>query len=564
MLEINTEKVISKTIMYALICVTLGLATGGVTDPVNAPKFLILGCFSFALLGIIIRTKITDQPNSWKFSVLTLGIFIASSFWTLVTSVAPITQSLYGVYGRNNGFLLYLFLPIVFFAASLLRRRRSFDMALRALMISGIINIVYGLWVVIFGDFIGWSNPYGNLLGTLGNPNFAGSFYGIFAVYLFANLFKTSNSTKNRAIFLVLLIFTFYCIIETRAVQGKVLFVVGLTIVTFYWIKTKRGSSFFLVMFVGLVISLGTFSLLGALQKGPFTQFIYKESVSLRGQYWSAGLKIGIENPFHGVGFDSYGDWYRYSRQASALVRPGVDTVSNTAHNVVIDFFASGGLPLVASYLLINFFVLYKVVHYSFKVKQFDPLHVTLIGAWACYQLQSLISINQIGLAIWGWVLGGLLIGLLTTREMSEPTGKNPNNRKQKISEREIFGPYFRASIMAIIGLFIALPPLSSDINWRKAQDSRNATELEKITEISYLNPTNSYALNSITGVFESSGLTDTAHKIALKAVKFNPNSYDSWRNLYVLKASTADEKKTAIKNMRRLDPLNPLIRSNN
>jgi hypothetical protein len=44
------------------------------------------------------------------------------------------------------------------------------------------------------------------------------------------------------------------------------------------------------------------------------------------------------------------------------------------------------------------------------RSKKYDPIFVAISVGWLGYQLQSLISINQIGLAIWGWVLTGALI----------------------------------------------------------------------------------------------------------------------------------------------------------
>ena len=44
------------------------------------------------------------------------------------------------------------------------------------------------------------------------------------------------------------------------------------------------------------------------------------------------------------------------------------------------------------------------------RKKEYDATFVALTVAWLGYQAQSVISINQIGLAIWGWVLSGALI----------------------------------------------------------------------------------------------------------------------------------------------------------
>jgi hypothetical protein len=49
--------------------------------------------------------------------------------------------------------------------------------------------------------------------------------------------------------------------------------------------------------------------------------------------------------------------------------------------------------------------------------------------AWICYQTQSLISINQVGLALWGWVLTGALIAYerATRGEQVEETAGIPS-----------------------------------------------------------------------------------------------------------------------------------------
>ena len=64
----------------------------------------------------------------------------------------------------------------------------------------------------------------------------------------------------------------------------------------------------------------------------------------------------------------------------------------------------------------------------------------------------------------------------------------------------------------------------------------------------------------NIVGVLETNGFGDLAHKYALEAVRFNPDSYESWRNLNQISKSTEAERAQALQNMTRLDPLNPNI----
>jgi hypothetical protein len=74
----------------------------------------------------------------------------------------------------------------------------------------------------------------------------------------------------------------------------------------------------------------------------------------------------------------------------------------------------------------------------------------------------------------------------------------------------------------------------------------------------SYFNPqdTQKYILNI--QAFEGSGLFDLSHKYAQEGVKWNPESYDLWRILFLIKNSTPEEKQLALVNMQKLDPLNP------
>jgi hypothetical protein len=103
---------------------------------------------------------------------------------------------------------------------------------------------------------------------------------------------------------------------------------------------------------------------------------------------------------------------------------------------------------------------------------------------------------------------------------------------------------------------------MSADSTWRRAQVSQNAIQLEKSLEISYFNPANTNKFLTTVQVFEQNQLFDQAHRIALRGVKWNPESFELWKVLYLIKDSTTEEKALALENMKRLDPLNPDVTS--
>ena len=561
----SSEKTSSRIIAIGLATVTIAVFTQSVTDPVNATKLFLLGGFAFAALGASSRNLSISNLKNHRIPMLAIVFFLLAAVSTLLASKAPFTQSLYGVYGRNNGFILYLLLSFIFISMLLIKTQSLFTRVLIALAVAGITNVAYALWVLAFGDFIGWSNPYGNLLGTLGNPNFIGSFFGMFSALLFAYLLAPSSTKIIRVSSFLLLPLVFLGIIQSHAVQGKVLFITGFTIATFYWVWGRFKNltvsvSYLAVLVIGFVVAL-----LGTLQKGPLSALLYKETVSLRGEYWYSGWKTGLANPIFGAGFDSLGDWYRRSRRESALTLPGVDTVINAAHNVYMDMFAFGGWPLFISYVVIVVVVIISIVRFTIRNRKFDPVFVSLTGVWLCYQLQSTISINQIGLAIWGWAFGGAIIAYEVNdskRLSNEGSSENPRGRTAKKSKQSsssaVISPGLVAGLASALGLILAVPPLSADIQWRSAQDSQSAKLTEETLQPSYLNPINTFKFINVVGVLETNDLKDLAHTYGLKAVAFNPDSYEAWRGLYRLSNSTEEERALALLNMKRLDPLNP------
>jgi O-antigen ligase len=489
-------------------------------------------------------------------------IFIVLGLSAVANSDAPFVQNFYGEYGRNTGFLAYMLLILVFLSALALRAEGSFRLLIWGLILAGVVNVIYCLWVVIFGDFIPWNNPYGNILGTFGNPNFIGAFLGFFASAMVAFVIKNKLSIYLKITAGIVFLIAVYEIIDSSAIQGRVVVLAGLAIVGFYFIRSTFSSVVPQLGYIAIVGVAGVFALLGALQKGPLSAYIYKTSVSLRGEYWQAGWNMALEKPFTGVGFDAYGDWYRKVRDAQALVLPGPDTVTNAAHNVPFDVLASGGWPLFIPYVFIVLLAFIAIVKVTLREKKYNPVFVAMTVAWVGYQLQSIISINQIGLAIWGWLFSGALIAYeVSTRNVDAAA---PQEKRRKVSTsrgtEQLFSPTLLAGVGLVIGGLVACPPYTADNKWRNALASSSVEQLEAALVSGYLSPSNSNKYASAIGIFEQSKFPDQAYKYAKIAVEFNPNDFDSWKILYSISKSSPEEKADALANMKRLDPLNPSL----
>jgi hypothetical protein len=238
---------------------------------------------------------------------------------------------------------------------------------------------------------------------------------------------------------------------------------------------------------------------------------------------------------------------------------PDIFTVSNVAHNVYIDYFASGGFPLLLSYTSLNLVIVYLIFRIAFSKLKINSLYIAISTVWICYQVQSIVSINQIGLSVWGWVLGGATLAYSRVLISQKPE-QEPVLSKKALNSTQVISPNLRGAVGVAIGLLIYFPILNSDLIWGKALRSRTIVDYEKALSPSLLNPLNSSRINSAVQTLASSDMPDLALKYAKFGVELNENNYDGWRQIYFISTSTVSDKELALRNLKRLDPRNPNV----
>jgi len=556
------EKLLSRLISIGGLLTTLLIWTEYGTDPVNLPKVLVASAFGFAALAIILYFSTRETWTQSRAQLVLLAIFLACGVNAVINSDSPYSQNYYGIFGRETGFLTYLILAFFLFASSLISSMNSVQVILNGLLLGGLANIIYCFWVTIFGDFIKWNNVYGSILGTLGNPDFVSSYLGMFNAVLFAYLAFSRHHIKWKIAGFILSVGSIFLIKESHAIQGLVITVLSLIVVMFYLIRARFTSIIPTLFFTALSATMAGFAITGSLGHGPLG-FIYKASVSLRGTYWEVATRIGSSHPLTGVGFDTYGDWYRVVRPARALVdTPPITVTSNVAHNVFLDMYASGGWPLLISYCGVIGIGLFSIIRITFRQKNLNYECVAVIAAWSAYVAQSIISINQVGLAIWGWILTGVLVSLDRYSQKDSSTTfdakpKSTASRTAKSGEK-FLSPNLVAGIGLLVGIFLAFPPVAADGKWRKAIESKNLAQVIDSLTPTFMNPASSMKYAQAIQMFMNSNLPDEEYKYSKIATNYNRNSFEAWQSLYTSTKSTNKEKELSLANMRRLDPGNP------
>jgi tetratricopeptide (TPR) repeat protein len=230
-------------------------------------------------------------------------------------------------------------------------------------------------------------------------------------------------------------------------------------------------SAFFLVL---VTVALAIFKI------GPLQSFIYKDSLAVRQYYWLAGWEMFKQNPMAGVGIDHYGLYFKEYRQVGYPLSYGWDITSSNAHNVPIQMFATGGLFLGLLYLMIQLIVLsraIKLIKNSTGVKQ--SISTLLFAIWLAYQAQSLFSIEMIGISIWGWVLGGSIVGLSMQDENQEV--KKSRHSVELNTKRLLLVTAFMIALLTIIVPMRQAEKvtfqLQFDVGADKAQQIKNFNE---------------------------------------------------------------------------------------
>ena len=261
-----------------------------------------------------------------------------------------------------------------------------------------------------------------------------------------------------------------------------------------------------------------------------------------------------LENPFLGVGLDSYGEWYRSSRTQEAAIAFGPNAVSDVAHNVLLDFSSMGGIPLLAFYLLINLFVLVAAIKVISKSKKYDAPFAAIFAGWVAYQAQSLISINQIALVTTGWILAGLIVGIEIQSRRIDSTPDKTKAKKVYSINNDPKRP-IALFLGLVIGAGISSMPMLSSIKFRSDIQSGDAA---RIQAAAYLSPLESFRMYQVASVLEDNELYEEALTVARDAVKVYPRSYDSWNIIYSSPAASESEKAQALAKIKLLDPFNP------
>ena len=470
--NMNSMKKTSNWFLYAGIAsVTLYVHTDAF-DPFNTPKLIILLLIASWLLGPIIyeiysrKLKLLSRAFlPFYLSIIFLFTLVLSFFATDVRIVA-----LLGDTQRRNGFIQYAAVVLIFLSAYVNTNFINAINIYKTAIVVGFVISVYGVMQISGNDFRNWNNPYNSMISTLGNPNFASAMLAILFLLSFFSLFINEISRVFKFLSIIVLVLSLYAIIKSQSRQGLITIAASLLVFAslFLFLRNKRFGIAFMLP-AGIV---GITSVLGMLQIGPLSALLYKPSVTVRGYYWQAAGEMFLDKPLTGVGLDRYGAYFKQYRNPEYSLKYGFDITSSNAHNTILQLFSTGGIFVGLSYLAITFFVLLVGIY---KLPRVEPtkqkILLGLICAWIGFQAQSLISIDNIGISVWGWLLAGSILGLSWKDGI---TNQSPSNvkvlKKSDVNSNAYFSQKFISILVLVPSIVFSFYLGQSEVNASKVQ----------------------------------------------------------------------------------------------
>ena len=546
---------LSSFLLFVVGLTTIVITPNLVFEPIALPRFVVITIAGFTILGILASEfRILPIRSMQIYSILSLLIVINLTL-VLFFAGTNFYRSLYGSSGRSTGFLTYFsWLMIMLLACKVSSEKNLYNFS-KLLILLGSVASLYGLlqWRAL--DPINWQNTYGPVVGFFGNPNFESGFLGLAACGTLAFLFERKQKLILRVLLLILLFLELSTIRISGSSQGLFIFAAGfVVIVLVQLIATDRKR-----LYIPALLLSGTGGLVflvGLLELGPLKFLEVDSTLQVRQLFWNAAWKMTTTHPFLGIGFDGYIDWYRRARPPEATIPSRIGIYTDSAHSIFLDISSSGGFPLLTLYLCLQFLVLVSIFKLLKRNKSYDAGMTAVISAWLGYQVFSLVSINQLGIAVWGWVLSGLILGYEVNTRSSVDLKPVPiiSKRKDVKSSNSKRNRQLLPLLIsgAFIGALFSVPAYVSSANYVNAL---KLGQLEQLKISAFSKPIDEQRIVGVARLLAENKLNKDALEIAVKATEYFPDSSFAWEALAGVPGISSGDLARAKLELKRLDP---------
>jgi len=407
----------------------------GSADPLTYVKLLVLTGGGLALApAVSMRWKALGRP-SWMILVPAVAALLIL-VWGLISTIgsgAPIWNTLFGWWGRGDGWLAWLGAVVLFLGATTLTTR---EVARAVTWLMGGASIVALIGLVQFGGVNFPEGAGGQVSGTMGNTNFAAGYFAIIGVLALGRAL-THAVLWQRIWGGVLLVVLAFLAWQTDSVQGPASLAAGVVALGIAYALLYRGrfriaglaASGVVLVLGGVLLVMSFFAV------GPLARLWSERTFDIRQEYWQSAINIMNGLPVFGTGPDGFSRYVAEYRPESYVELLGPVLRVSAAHNVALQFGAVlGWLGLILWIVLFvgtGIALLVRVVRAPVTS---IGLTASVAGAFTAYFIQGMVSIDMLPLLATGWLVAGLALALAREPlpEVVEEPAEVPKTRKAK------------------------------------------------------------------------------------------------------------------------------------
>ena len=530
----------------------------------NTPKYFVIVIGTALLLTLTLShfnfILISKSQKSMTF------ILIFSLSWSSISLFVnrdSLDERLFGLYGRNLGFITFLSMFLLLWCSLYFLSRWIFaffvSFSLSALIVATYFTLQY------FGiDFGAWEETYGKTpSSSLGNPNYVVALIAIGLILSLSFLIlQPRKSFVLSTLNIIILISGISIMSLADSFQGYLILGVAFALLTIFKLLTKYKDKVKIVgkktlISLSILLSLGL--IIGLLVQGSILRELTSGSAFARLDYWRASINMILKFPLFGLGFDSFGDYYTEYRDESAVVR-GAGLFSDSPHNFLFELATFAGLPLAISYLLIQIEILRSTRDALKNANPRDSFYIfTLLTFWTGFHIQSLINPSSLALLSLQFITSGVLFSfshsITRVNFLDERTKNNLKSRKKSEENlSQVLITLVTGALLIPLSIKFGFSPWEKDRAFREAATKGDGAALILISEDwPFI-----YALSELTArtlldnEYEQLGM-----QVVRDLIETNPRNLRGWRLLYDRSKETS-ERALAISKLKELDPGNP------
>ncbi len=258
------------------------------------PQDLLVGLISLiTLLVILFSKKMVHGPILKAIVLFNVAAFLSLLINPAWTTGSELVVSL-SYLARLNAYLLLLFVGIFEFSKSRIKILRNL------FLISSLLVVVFGFIQYFFYNnlrnlyYLGWDEHLYRLFSTFLDPNYAGLYFVVLAVFLFGNGLKQEKLNQSY----IFVVVTLVALILTYSRTAIISFLVGII----FMLAILKKAKILVFSILALVLGVGFFSNFSIEGMNPFRI----ASSEARVESFQKAYSIFMDSPIFGVGFNSY------------------------------------------------------------------------------------------------------------------------------------------------------------------------------------------------------------------------------------------------------------------